>query len=49
MENIYETCPILENEHYLLRQAGLSDAKELVSVYGEREKWLRKIFRQMKP
>lgn len=36
MSNVYETCPILENEQFLLRRAEEKDAKDLVKVYGDK-------------
>ena len=36
MKNIYEECPILENDKFLIRRAQLADAKELVKVYGDK-------------
>lgn len=36
MNNVYEVCPIFENEHYLLRQSALTDAKDLLEVYSDK-------------
>ncbi len=36
MANVYEDCPIFENDKYLLRFTSLEDAKDLVSVYGDK-------------
>lgn len=34
--NIYEKCPELESEHYLLRLTGMEDLEGLLSVYSDR-------------
>ena len=34
--NIYENCPELKSEHYLLRLTGMEDLEELLSVYSDR-------------
>ena len=36
MANVYESCPSFENDKYLLRFSVLEDAKDLVSVYGDK-------------
>ena len=36
MVSVYENCPSFENDKYLLRLAVLEDAKDLVSVYGDK-------------
>lgn len=36
MINIYEKCPVLENDHYLLRFVEENDVKDLVKVYGDK-------------
>lgn len=36
MKNIYEECPILENDRFLLRKIEEKDVKELVKVYGDK-------------
>lgn len=37
MKDVYEKCPIFENEKYLLRFTELSDARDLVNVYGDKK------------
>lgn len=34
MIDVYENCPIFENEKYILRFSNMDDTKELVNVYG---------------
>lgn len=36
MSNVYEACPVLENEAFLLRLIEENDAKDLVKVYGDK-------------
>ncbi|MFT4143758.1 MAG: GNAT family protein [Mobilitalea sp.] len=36
MTNIYEKCPILENDNFLLRLIEEKDAKDLLEVYGNK-------------
>ena len=36
MVNVYENCPVFENDKYLLRFSSFEDAKDLVSVYGDK-------------
>ena len=36
MNNIYEICPILENDRYLLKPASVSDTEDLLEVYGDK-------------
>ncbi len=36
MSNVYYNCPVFENDRYLLRFSQLDDAKELVSVYSDK-------------
>ena len=36
MLDVYENCPIFENEKYILRFSNIEDAKDLVSVYGDK-------------
>lgn len=36
MKNIYDECPILENERFLFRKVELSDTKELLKVYSDK-------------
>lgn len=36
MKNIYDECPILENDRFLFRKVELSDTKELLKVYGDK-------------
>lgn len=36
MSNVYEACPVLENERFLLRLIEERDAKDLVKVYGDK-------------
>ena len=36
MANVYENCPSFENDRYLLRLSSPEDAKDLVSVYGDK-------------
>lgn len=36
MSNVYEKCPVLENENYLLRLIEKEDAKDLQKVYGDK-------------
>lgn len=36
MSNVYEICPVLENEQFLLRLIEEKDAKDLVKVYGDK-------------
>lgn len=35
MMNPYETCPVFENENYLIRQIGVQDAPDLLLVYSD--------------
>ena len=35
MREVYEECPILENDKYLLRLVDISDAKDLLKVYSD--------------
>lgn len=35
--NIYETCPVLENEKFLLRSVQNEDCDELLEVYSDKE------------
>lgn len=36
MKNIYDECPILENDRFLFRKVELSDTKELLKVYSDK-------------
>ena len=36
MIDVYESCPSFENDKYLLRLSNTDDAKDLVSVYGDK-------------
>lgn len=36
MKNIYDECPILENERFLFTKVELSDTKELLKVYSDK-------------
>ena len=36
MKNIYDECPTLENERFLFRKVELSDTKELLKVYSDK-------------
>lgn len=36
MKNIYDECPILENDRFLFRKVALSDTKELLKVYSDK-------------
>ena len=36
MIDVYEKCPIFENEKYILRFSSMDDAKDLVRVYGDK-------------
>ena len=36
MANVYESCPVFENEKYLLRLSSYEDTKDLVDVYGDK-------------
>lgn len=36
MSNVYETCPVLENQQFLLRLIEEKDAKDLVKVYSDK-------------
>lgn len=36
MSNVYETCPVLENEQFLLRLVEENDVKDLVKVYSDK-------------
>ena len=35
MSDVYENCPVFENDKYLLRFATLEDAEDLTDVYGD--------------
>lgn len=35
MQNVYETCPVLENEKFMLRLIQKEDARELLKVYSD--------------
>lgn len=35
MQEVYETCPVLENDNYLLRFVELLDVKDLLKVYSD--------------
>ena len=36
MKNVYEECPVFENEHWLLRFVEKSDSEALLKVYGDK-------------
>ncbi len=36
MNNVYEECPVYEDDKYLLRFVQKDDAKDLISVYGDK-------------
>lgn len=36
MEEVYEKCPVLENDNYLLRLLEIGDAKNLLKVYSDK-------------
>lgn len=36
MKNVYENCPVIENEKYLIRLISIDDAKDLQKVYGDK-------------
>lgn len=36
MSNVYENCPVLENEKYMLRLVSPEDATDLQKVYGDK-------------
>ena len=36
MKSIYEECPVLENERFMLRKAVLEDADDLLNVYSDK-------------
>ena len=36
MSDVYESCPVFENDRYLLRLSAMEDAKDLVGVYGDK-------------
>jgi RimJ/RimL family protein N-acetyltransferase len=35
MKDVYEKCPVLENNHYLLRLVAIEDTKALLKVYSD--------------
>ena len=35
MQKVYETCPVLENEKFILRLIQKEDAGELLKVYSD--------------
>ena len=37
MKNIYEECPVLENERWLLRFVKEEDSEDLLEVYGDKQ------------
>lgn len=37
MKNVYETCPVFENDHWLLRFVEKSDCQDLLAVYGDKK------------
>ena len=37
MSNIYEQCPVLENERWLMRFVKEEDADDLLLVYGDKQ------------
>ena len=36
MSDVYESCPVFENDRYLLRLSTMEDAKDLIGVYGDK-------------
>lgn len=36
MRNVYETCPVIENEQFLLRLVEENDVKDLIKVYSDK-------------
>lgn len=36
MPDVYKSCPTFENDRFLLRFSQLDDAKDLVSVYSDK-------------
>ncbi|GAF40623.1 hypothetical protein FC83_GL000219 [Agrilactobacillus composti DSM 18527 = JCM 14202] len=39
MPNVYENCPDLQSQHFLLRQTILTDAADLLRVYSDSKAW----------
>ncbi|MCH4171150.1 MAG: GNAT family N-acetyltransferase [Lactobacillus sp.] len=39
MPNVYENCPDLQSQHFLLRQTTLADAADLLRVYSDPKAW----------
>ena len=37
MANVYESCPVFENERYLMRCVKAEDAHDLLEVYGDKQ------------
>ncbi len=35
MSQVYEKCPVLENENFMLRMVSIEDAENLLKVYGD--------------
>ncbi len=35
-QNVYQSCPVLENERFMLRLLEEKDAKELLRVYSDK-------------
>lgn len=40
MKNVYENCPVIENEKYLIRLISIDDANDLQKVYGTKMRYL---------